>query len=259
MGDLLTWSGLLSVGMLALMEIVLGIDNIVFIAIISERLPEHQRSLGRKIGLAVALFSRLILLFAISWVMGLTKTWAEFDILGHAVHLTGQSVVLILGGLFLIYKATHEIWLKTELKEEHHENNKKVTLQSVILQIAIIDMVFSLDSIITAVGMVKHIEYMVVAIIIAISVMITFSDKISHFINNNPSVKMLALSFLLLIGVLLTAEAFEYHIPRGYVYFAMVFSMGIELVEMRRNRNRLKRFESGIEACPTCGHKNGDS
>lgn len=254
MVEFFTMEAVLAIGMLALMEIVLGIDNIVFIAILSDRLPKHQQSLGRRLGLAIALVSRLILLFTISWVMGLTKPWLELSVFNHHIELTGQSFVLLAGGLFLIYKATTEIWAKTELQEhEQHAEGEKASLASVIFQIAIIDVVFSLDSIITAVGMVDHIAWMVIAIVIAIFIMIIFADKVSGFVNNNPSVKMLALAFLLLIGVLLTAEAFEYHIPRGYVYFAMAFSIGIELLQMRRDSNRRKQFEKGIAPCPVCG------
>ena len=229
------WIALLT---LTSLEIVLGIDNLVFVAIVTERLPEHQRSFGRRVGLALALVGRLVLLFSIAWIMGLTEPLWEFVAFGHHVEVTGQSLILLVGGLFLIYKATTEIHHKVELKDEEvHGAGKAATLGKVLVTIALMDLVFSLDSVITAVGLVGDIPVMVAAIVIAMGVMIWFADPVSEFVSANPAIKILALSFLMLIGVLLTAEAFEFGIPKGYVYFAMAFSLLVELVQMRYQRN----------------------
>lgn len=233
----------IAVATLTLLEIVLGIDNLVFIAIITGRLPADRQSLARRIGLVVALATRLLLLFTLSWIMGLTKPLVEFGIFGEQVELTGRSIILLVGGLFLIYKATTEIRHKVEgADEEIHTAGKAAAgFGAVIVNIALMDMVFSLDSVITAVGMVSEIPLMVVAIIIAMVVMVIFADSVSRFVSDNPSIKILALSFLLMIGVLLTAEAFEVHVPKGYVYFAMAFSLTVELIEMRYDRNVSRR------------------
>ncbi|MDA3936703.1 MAG: TerC family protein [Actinomycetota bacterium] len=240
-----SWIAILT---LALLEIVLGIDNLVFIAIVTGRLPEEQQPKARRVGLIAALGTRLILLFALSWILGLTRVLAEFHVLGHVVELTGRSLILLGGGLFLMYKATTEIYHKTELKDEEvHASGKTQAFGAVILNIAIMDIIFSLDSVITAVGMVGEIPLMVTAIVIAMGVMVIFADPVSEFVNEHASVKILALSFLLMIGVLLTAEAFEVVVPKGYVYFAMAFSLTVEFVQMRyetnlerRNRGRAK-------------------
>ena len=225
-----------------MLEIVLGIDNLVFIAIITERLPEHQQSLGRRVGLGVALLMRLILLFAISWIMGLTATLVEFTVAGVHVELTGRSIILLLGGLFLLYKATTEIYHKTELKDEEVRTKAKTaSFGVVIFNIAIMDLVFSLDSVITAVGMVDEIALMVIAIVIAMVVMVIFADPVSSFVNKYPSIKILALAFLLMIGVLLVAEAFEVHVPRGYIYFSMAFALAVEFIQMRYQANVAKK------------------
>lgn len=238
-------SSWIAIASLAALEIVLGIDNLVFIAIITERLPEGQRSMGRRVGLAVALIMRLLLLFAISWIMGLTATIVEFEILGFHVDLTGRSLILLGGGLFLIYKATAEIYHKTELKDEEiHAKAAAASFSVVIANIALMDLVFSLDSVITAVGMVDEIALMVIAIIIAIIVMIVFADPVSEFVGKYPSIKILALSFLLMIGVLLVAEAFHVEVPRGYVYFSMAFALIVEFIQMRYQANLKKRAGS---------------
>lgn len=223
---------------LALLEIVLGIDNLVFIAIVTSRLPEDRQPAARRLGLIAALVTRLMLLFALSWILGLTRVLVEFHVLGHAVELTGRSLILLGGGLFLMYKATSEIYHKTELvDEEVHTSGKTQAFGAVILNIAIMDIIFSLDSVITAVGMVGEIPLMVTAVVIAMAVMVIFADPVSEFVNDHASVKILALSFLLMIGVLLTAEAFEVVVPKGYVYFAMAFSLAVEFVQMRYERN----------------------
>ena len=241
-------SSWIAIATLGVLEIVLGIDNLVFIAIITERLPQDQRSLGRRVGLGVALIMRLLLLFAISWIMGLTAPIAEFEVLGHEVLLTGRSIILLLGGLFLLYKATTEIYHKTELKDEEvHTARKTASFGVVIANIAIMDLVFSLDSVITAVGMVDEIALMVIAIILAMIVMVIFADPVSEFVGKYPSVKILALSFLLMIGVLLVAEAFEVHVPRGYVYFSMAFALAVEFIQMRYQGNleRKQKIRAG--------------
>ncbi|MEK8023846.1 MAG: TerC family protein [Candidatus Hydrogenedentota bacterium] len=216
---------------LTVMEIVLGIDNIIFISILSGRLPEAQRPRARKTGLGLALGSRLVLLFGISWIVGLTRPL--FHILSHEV--TGKSLVLLAGGLFLMYKATHEIHEKLEA-EEHtsHENGKgPITMKSVLIQILILDMVFSIDSVITAVGMSPHIAIMVAANVAAVFVMLLASRSIAEFVERHPTVKMLALSFLLLIGFTLTLEAAHVEVPKGYIYFAMGFSVLVEALNLR--------------------------
>ncbi|MCA9581277.1 MAG: TerC family protein [Myxococcales bacterium] len=223
---------------LTALEIVLGIDNIVFIAILTARLPPEQRSLGYRLGLGGALVTRLGLLFALSWIMGLTAPL--FSIAGE--ELSGRDLILLAGGLFLIGKSAQEIYVKVELHdhEGHGHGGKANSLVSVVTQIALLDIVFSLDSVITAVGMVKHVPIMVVAIVVAIVVMLVFAERIGTFVNQNPSIKILALSFLMLIGVLLTAEAFDQHISRGYVYFAMGYAFAVEVFNLRRERNLRK-------------------
>ncbi len=223
---------------LAAMEIVLGIDNLVFVAIVTERLPESKRSFGRRVGLGLALVGRLVLLFSITWIMGLTEPLTAFDVFGQHLEVTGQSLILLAGGLFLIYKSTTEIHHKVELKDEElHTSGKGATMGAVLVNIALMDLVFSLDSVITAVGLVGEVPIMVTAIVLAMAVMIWFADPVSDFVSDHPSVKILALSFLLMIGMLLTAEAFEVEVPKGYVYFAMAFSLLVEMVQMRYERN----------------------
>jgi predicted tellurium resistance membrane protein TerC len=218
---------------LTAMEIVLGIDNIVFIAILCARLPEEQREKARLVGLALAMFMRIGLLFTIKWIMGLTgKTLFTLPILNEAID--GRDLVLLLGGLFLIYKATKEIHAKVE-HEEHipgEGTKSKTTFRGVIGQILVIDLVFSLDSVITAVGMAQNLWIMVAAVVVSVGVMLAVSGKISKFIDKNPTLKMLALAFLLLIGVMLVAESLGQHINKGYIYFAMAFSLGVEGLNM---------------------------
>lgn len=225
----------IAVATLALLEIVLGIDNIVFIAIVSSRLPVHRQSLARKVGLLLALGIRIVLLFALSWIIGLSKPWLT---LPFGIVITGRTLLLLLGGLFLIYKATQEIYHKTECLEEEQEVPSKAALGVVLVQIAVMDGIFSLDSIITAVGMVNQVPLMVVAVCIAVGVMILFADPVAKFVDANPSVKILALAFLLLIGVMLTAEGTGRHIEKGYIYFAMGFSLVVELLNLRYRHNR---------------------
>lgn len=222
-----TWLALLS---LTSLEIVLGIDNIVFIAILSARLPKEQQGLAYRLGLGAALISRLALLGAINWVMQLDEEL--FSLLGHG--LSGRDLILLGGGLFLLGKATHEIYDKVEGHEEDDANVKKAaSLLSTVAQIMVLDIVFSLDSVITAVGMASQFWVMATAMVIAVLIMLFFAQRIGDFVNAHPSMKVLALSFLLLIGVLLTAEALGQHIDKGYIYFAMGFSLMVELINMR--------------------------
>jgi predicted tellurium resistance membrane protein TerC len=228
----------IAIATLSALEIVLGIDNLVFVAILAERVPEAQRPAARKLGLAAALVTRLALLFSISWVMGLTRPL--FTVFGFSA--SGQSLILVAGGLFLMAKSTREIYHKTEVVEEEAALHAAATaFWAVIVQIALIDIVFSLDSIITAVGMVKELPLMVIAIVVAMGIMIMSADAVSGFIDRHPSLKILALAFLLLIGFLLVAEGTGRHVEKGYIYFAMAFSLLVELINMRYRANRQKR------------------
>lgn len=216
---------------LTAMEIVLGIDNIVFIAILCARLPEKERNKARVVGLALAMITRVLLLLGITWIMGLSKTTLfTLPVLNH--ELTGKDLILLLGGLFLIYKATKEIHGKVEGSHEDHKAGGVAKFWPVIGQIIVIDIVFSLDSVITAVGMANQIWVMVTAVIVAVCVMLLVSGRIAAFIDRHPTVKMLALAFLLLIGVMLVADGLGQHVPKGYIYFAMAFSLGVEFLNM---------------------------
>jgi predicted tellurium resistance membrane protein TerC len=229
---------------LTILEIVLGIDNIVFISIIVKKLPEHQQEKARKIGLTLAMCIRLLLLVAISWVMGLTVS--IFELLGNEI--SGRDIILILGGVFLIYKSAHEIYETVEVKHEGSESSKTYTFGMALIQITLLDIIFSLDSVITAVGMVDHISIMMIAVIISIGVMMIAAKSIGDFVTNHPAIKMLALAFLTLIGFVLLCEGFDYHLPKGAVYFAMALSLSILLLKMRRDKNLRKLGE-----CYACG------
>jgi predicted tellurium resistance membrane protein TerC len=221
--------GWLALATLTALEIVLGIDNIVFISILAGRLPEKEQGKARIIGLAVAMVSRILLLFSITWVMRLTA--GLFTVFGQEI--SGRDIILIGGGLFLIAKSTHEIHARLEGESEEQRGRRAASLWSVIIQIMILDVVFSLDSVITAVGMAQHLSIMVIAVVLAVIVMMMFSGMISRFVHKHPTVKMLALSFLLLIGVVLIAEGFDQHIPKGYIYFAMAYSVFVEMLNLR--------------------------
>ncbi len=221
-----TWLALVT---LTVLEIVLGIDNIVFISILASRLPEPQAHRARQLGLAAAMVTRILLLLTISWVVRLTQPL--FTIL--RMDISGRDLIMLAGGLFLIYKSTHEIHNRLEGEEEHRKVKAAPSFNSVIIQIATLDIVFSLDSVITAVGMANQLWVMVAAVMIAVGIMMWASDGISAFVNNHPTVKMLALSFLLLIGFSLVVEAFDIHIPKGYIYFAMGFSIFVEMLNLR--------------------------
>jgi predicted tellurium resistance membrane protein TerC len=220
------WLGLLT---LTALEIVLGIDNVIFISILASKLPGAQAERARKLGLLLAMLTRIALLFSISWLTRLTAPL--FSVLGQEI--SGRDLVLIAGGLFLLAKSTYEIHDKLEGGHGHDVKRAAPSLASVLVQIMLLDVVFSLDSVITAVGMVEQLSVMVIAVVVAVGFMLVFSGAISRFVNEHPTIKILALSFLILIGVLLVAEGFGQHIPKGYVYFAMAFSVGVEMLNMR--------------------------
>jgi predicted tellurium resistance membrane protein TerC len=232
--------------MLTALEIVLGIDNIIFISILVGRLPPHLRDQARRLGLGFAMVSRLLLLFTLGWVMGLTADL--FSLLGQGI--SGRDLVLLLGGLFLLYKASHEIFVEVEAREQHAppETDQAVLnaagnrlFWGVIGQIAIIDIVFSLDSVITAVGMVDYISVMVAAVVVSVLVMLVAAKPIGEFVDRHPSVKVLALAFLIMVGMALTAEAFDQEVPKGYIYAAMAFSLAVEALNIRaRGRRQAK-------------------
>jgi len=233
---------------LTVLEIVLGIDNIIFISIMASKLPESKQKKARQVGLALAMITRVLLLLSLTWIMTLTKPlfnagewigitdgeWYE------KLAVSGRDLILIIGGLFLIYKSTREIHEKLEGDEHAVQTKAIVTFNGVIIQILLLDIVFSLDSVITAVGMADHIGVMIAAVIIAVIVMMISAGSISDFVNKHPTVKMLALSFLLLIGVSLLAEGFEQHIPKGYIYFAMAFSVLVEMLNLKMKKGAAK-------------------
>ncbi len=216
------------------MELVLGIDNIVFIAIFSGRLPAAQQPRARRLGLALALQTRLALLFSITWIMGLTRPM--FAVGGHSV--SGRDLVFLVGGLFLIFKATWEIYERVEGEPHAPSAGAAGTFAGVVIQIMLMDVVFSLDSVITAVGMVDEVWIMVAAIVIAMAVMLVAMNAVSDFVERHPSVRILALAFLVLIGIVLVADGMGQHVPKGYIYFSMAFALGIELLNMRFRRRR---------------------
>jgi predicted tellurium resistance membrane protein TerC len=239
LSDPQAWVSLLT---LTVLEVVLSIDNLVVIAVLVGKLPKERQAQARYIGMTLALVPRLVLLLFIGWIIGLTEPW--FFVLGHGV--SGKDLILAAGGAFLIYKATHEIHDKLEGAEQVIASSAaaNAAFAAVILQIMVIDVVFSLDSIITAVGMVDHIEIMVAAIIASVGFMLVFASTIHGFVNRHPTIKMLALAFLMVIGMALIADGFEVHIPRGYIYFAMAFAGGVEFVNVLASRNRRKHKEA---------------
>jgi predicted tellurium resistance membrane protein TerC len=220
------WTALVT---LTLLEIVLGIDNIIFISILTGKLPENQREKGRIVGLSAAMIMRIILLFFASWIVSLTDPL--FEILNR--EFSGKDLILIAGGLFLLAKATMELHDKLEGEEHSHEVKGAVSFGSVIFQILLLDVVFSIDSVITAVGMTEHLPVMIAAVVISIGVMIASANSIAGFVEKHPTIKILALSFLILIGTTLVAEGFHVHVPKGYIYFAMAFSVMVEMINMR--------------------------
>jgi predicted tellurium resistance membrane protein TerC len=214
---------------LTALELVLGIDNIVFITILAGKLPEEQQKKARLVGLFLAMFMRIALLFSLSWLIRLTTPL--FEVLNQEI--SGRDLILIVGGLFLLAKSTHEIHGKLEADEGHASAGVGSSFVSVIIQILLLDVIFSLDSVITAVGMADHIEIMIAAVVVSIAFMMIFAGRIGSFVQRHPTVKMLALSFLLLIGVSLIAEGLDQHIPKGYIYFAMAFSLFVEMLNMK--------------------------
>jgi predicted tellurium resistance membrane protein TerC len=219
---------------LTALEIVLGIDNVVFISILAGKLPKQDQAKARRLGLMMAMLMRIALLFSLSWIIRLTAPL--FTVIGQEI--SGRDLVLIFGGLFLLAKSTHEIHGRLEGDEGEASVRVRPSLRSVLIQIVLLDIVFSLDSVITAVGMADDIGVMVTAVVIAVGFMMLFAGPISGFVEEHPTIKMLALSFLLLIGVTLIAEGFDRHIPKGYIYFAMAFSLGVEMLNLKMRKSR---------------------
>ncbi len=219
---------------LTVLEIVLGIDNIIFISILSGKLPKEQQKKGRLVGLSLAMVTRILLLFSISLIVKLTEPFFSVFEIG----ISGRDLILILGGLFLLAKSTVEIHSKLEGEEEHHDVKAKVSFAGVIIQIMLLDIVFSLDSVITAIGMANDLAVMIIAVIIAVIFMMFFSGSISDFVENHPTIKILALSFLLLIGFSLIVEGLHQHIPKGYIYFAMAFSVFVEMLNLKMRKKK---------------------
>ena len=231
------WISLLT---LTVLEIVLGIDNIIFISILSGKLPVEQQRKARQLGLGLALITRVILLCGLAWVVKLDKPFWEPSLFSLNLAISGKDLILILGGLFLLAKSTHEIHEKLESVDGEKTQKMTATFRSILIQIMLLDVVFSLDSVITAVGMVKEIGVMIAAVIIAMIVMLIFVNQISDFVDRHPTVKMLALSFLILIGSVLVAEGFHQHISKGYIYFAMAFSVVVEMLNIRMRKKTQK-------------------
>jgi predicted tellurium resistance membrane protein TerC len=235
-----SWIALLT---LTALELVLGIDNIIFITILAGKLPEEQRHKARTIGLALAMLMRIALLLTLAWIVRLTQPL--FSIFSHDV--SGRDLIMLLGGLFLLAKATHEIHQKLEGEEGSRSRQVAASMASVLTQIVLLDIVFSLDSVITAVGMAKEVGVMVTAVVISVIVMMLFAKPVGDFVENRPTVKMLALSFLLLIGTALIADGLQFHIPKGYIYFAMGFSVFVEMLNLRLRRAPVKLHEAYVE------------
>lgn len=217
---------------LTALEIVLGVDNIIFISILVGRLPQEKRALARKVGLGFAMLTRIALLLSLAWVMGLTAPL--FSVLGREI--SGRDIILLAGGLFLLAKSTREIHVNLEGEEDGTHGGTVASFAGVIAQIAVIDIIFSLDSVITAVGMAEHVSVMVAAIVVAVLVMMAAAPAIGAFVDRHPTVKMLALSFLILVGTALIGEGLDFHIPKGYIYFAMAFSFAVEMLNIRARK-----------------------
>ena len=221
---------------LTALEIVLGVDNVVFISILAGKLPIEQREKARRLGLGLAMFVRILLLLSIAWVVKLTSplfsVWTQ--------EISGRDLILLLGGLFLLAKSTHEMHSQLEGDEGHSSKRVAASFASVIVQILLLDIIFSLDSVITAVGMADDVGVMIAAVIVAVGFMLVFAGAVSRFVDKHPTIKMLALSFLLLIGVSLVAESLDFHIPKGYIYFAMAFSLFVEVLNIKLQKSRQK-------------------
>ncbi|AYQ28687.1 MULTISPECIES: TerC family protein [unclassified Polaromonas] len=233
---------------LTALELVLGIDNIIFISILVDKLPKEKQELARRLGLFMAMFMRIGLLFVLSWIIGLVEPL--FTVFKEEI--SGRDLILIAGGLFLIWKSTGEIHQSMEGEEGHASSAVKATFAAVIVQIMIVDMVFSLDSIITAVGMVDSLPVMIAAVIASVGLMMLFAPAIGRFVSDHPTIKMLALSFLVVVGVVLIAEGLDHHVPKGYVYFAMAFSVAVEMLNIRMRRKTAKPVQLRT------AYKNGD-
>jgi predicted tellurium resistance membrane protein TerC len=221
---------------LTALELVLGIDNVIFISILVDKLPPEKREIARRLGLFMAMFMRVGLLLVLAWIVGLVAPL--FTVLGQAI--SGRDLILILGGMFLIWKSTGEIHQSLEGVEGTASSAVQATFTAVILQIMVVDMVFSLDSIITAVGMVDNVVVMISAVVVSVALMMLFAGGIGRFVSDHPTIKMLALAFLVVVGVVLIAEGFDHHVPKGYIYFAMAFSVGVEMLNIRMRRRGMK-------------------
>ena len=221
---------------LTALELVLGIDNIIFISILVDKLPQAQRETARRLGLFMAMFMRVGLLLVLAWIVGLVEPL--FTVMGQGI--SGRDLILILGGMFLIWKSTGEIHQSLEGEEAHAANAVSAGFTAIILQIMVVDLVFSLDSIITAVGMVDDIRVMIAAVVASVGLMMVFAGPIGRFVSEHPTIKMLALAFLVVVGVVLVAEGFGHHVPKGYVYFGMAFSLGVEVLNIRSRRKSSK-------------------
>jgi len=228
----------IALGTLTALEIVLGIDNIIFISILVGRLPAEKRNFARTTGLMLAMLTRLALLFSIVWVANLTQPLFTLPVLHQGI--SGRDIILIGGGMFLMAKATHEIHGSLEGIEEHRPQMKTVSMAATLIQIALLDIVFSLDSVITAVGLAQHISIMAIAIVLAVCVMMFAAKPIADFVDAHPTIKMLALSFLIMVGLTLIVEGFDVHVPKGYIYFAMAFSVAVEMLNIRLRKKQVK-------------------
>lgn len=263
--SLFTVASLVSLLTLSVLEVVLGIDNIIFISIVAGKLPKNQQKKARTIGLMLALVMRVALLFSITWVISMKG--ALFHVLSAAPFIvfdlpealtssvlwscSGRDLILLAGGIFLLYKTTIEIRHKIEGADDLQDPKlKKVALNAAIMQIVLIDIVFSFDSILTAIGLVDNLLVMILAVIVAMVIMLIFSEKVSDFVNNNPTIKMLALAFLLMIGMILIIDAFHVHVPKGYVYFSMAFSLLVESLNMRMHKKKQLRIKADINKDP---------
>mgnify|MGYP000229926823 CR=1 FL=1 len=240
---LLSIDGIIALLTLTFLEIILGVDNIIFISIVSNKLPDHQQGKARTIGLTLALVLRILMLLGISWIIGLEKSIiGPYEITESLIlDFSGKDIILFIGGLFLLAKSTTEIHHKIDHleKKEETKSNKKAVLSTIITQIVFLDVIFSIDSILTAVGLTEHVSLMIIAVIISMGVMLAFSGKISAFINKHPSLQLLALTFLILIGFTLIMESFGQHVPKGYIYFAVFFSLTVEVLNIKmRNKSK---------------------
>jgi predicted tellurium resistance membrane protein TerC len=224
---------------LTALELVLGIDNVIFISILVDKLPAERQNAARRIGLFLAMFMRIGLLLVLSWIVGLTQPL--FSVFSE--EFSGRDLILIAGGLFLIWKSTHEIHQLLEGEEGHASRGVRSTFSAIIFQIVLIDIVFSLDSIITAVGMVSEVQVMIAAVVASVALMMVFAGAIGRFVSSHPTIKMLALSFLLVIGLVLIADGFEHHVPKGYIYFAMAFSVMVEILNLRMRKRAARPVE----------------